>query len=211
MKRLLIIGAGGFGREVLRWAREAEDHGRQWEPAGFLDDQPEALRKIGREDLPILGPVWDYKPKADDIFICALGKSELRANVFAHFRKKGASFARIIHRSSCPGPGVSLGEGVILCPGVVLTCDITVGPNTAFNVHTAVGHDARIGAHCQISSFCDITGGVELGDRVFLGSRASLLPGVRVGDGATVGAGSVVIRPVVTGTTVFGNPARRLK
>ncbi|NBD36954.1 MAG: transferase, partial [Verrucomicrobia bacterium] len=189
MKRLLIIGAGGFGREVLQWARASIDRGRDWEPGGFLDDRACALEGPGREFPPIVGTVREYEPREEDVFVCALGSPRLRAQVFEHFKKRGARFVRVVHPSCHLGEGVTLGEGVILCPGVVLTCDIAIGANTALNVNTAVGHDARIGAHCQISSFCDLTGYVRLGDRVFLGSRASVLPGIHVGDGATVGAG----------------------
>jgi sugar O-acyltransferase (sialic acid O-acetyltransferase NeuD family) len=209
MKRLIIIGAGGFGREVHQWATECDHHGNTWRIAGFVDDNPAALDD--RPGLPpILGRVWHYAPQADDIFVCALGKPALRAQVWDHYTARGATFGSVIHWTAQVGPRVTLGRGVVLCPHVVLTCDCAIGDNTALNVATAVGHDARIGAHCQLSSMCDITGHVTVGDQVFMGSRASILPSKQVGDGAVVGAGAVVIRDVPAHTTVFGNPAKVL-
>lgn len=208
MKRLIIIGAGGFGREVLVWAQESAAFGREWEIGGFLDDRPDALASFGSSGFPMLGNTIDYQPRPSDVFVIAMGQVRLRRLMWERFCAKGADFTRVIHRSCTIGPRVQLGDGVILCPGVVLTCDLSIGNNTALNVMTAVGHDARIGDHCQLSSFCDITGFVEVGDGVFMGSRASIIPGKRVGDDAVVGAGSVVIRNVPSRTTVFGNPAR---
>jgi sugar O-acyltransferase (sialic acid O-acetyltransferase NeuD family) len=210
MKRLVIIGAGGFGREVLGWARASTAYRREWEIAGFLEDRPDALDGYGGCAVPILGNTRDYEPRKDEVYICALGQPRLRKQLRERFAAKGAVFTRLIHESCVVGRGVELGSGVILCPRVVLTCDLHVGDNTAFNIAAAMGHDARIGADCQVSSFCDITGYVRIGDEVMMGSRASVIPGKHVGDRAVVGAGSVVVSNVPPDVTVFGNPARLL-
>jgi sugar O-acyltransferase (sialic acid O-acetyltransferase NeuD family) len=208
MKQLVIIGAGGFGREVLEWARQCPAYRREWEIAGFLDDNPRALSGFPHLQLPILGDTRSYQPRPEQVFICAMGKPALRALMRRRLGEKGGRFTRVIHESCRIGSRVDLAAGVVLCPGVVLTCDIGIGANSALNIHTAVGHDAVIGADCQLSSYCDITGHVCLGDGVFLGSRVSVIPGRRVGDGAVLGAGSVVIADVPPRVTVFGNPAR---
>jgi sugar O-acyltransferase (sialic acid O-acetyltransferase NeuD family) len=210
MKQLIIIGAGGFGREVLEWALHCPAYRREWEIAGFLDDRADALAAHPEIKLPILGNTRDYEPRPEDTFLCAMGTPVLRARMRQRFEAQGGTFTRLIHESCIVGRRVDLGPGVILCPRVVLTCDISVGANSAFNIGSAVGHDAVIGEDCQISSFCDITGYVHIGDRVMLGSRASIIPGKRVGDGAVVGAGSVVVANVPEAVTVFGNPARVL-
>lgn len=210
MKRLIIIGAGGFGREVLEWAMESEAFGREWEPAGFIDDRKDALQNTADVGLPVLGTTQDYAPQKDDIFIIGIGQPKLRAEMRQRFAERGAAFTRVIHRSCIIGRRVHIEPGVVLCPGTTLTCDIAIGANTALNLNCAVGHDAVIGSDCQISSFCDITGYVQLGNRVFMGSRASVIPGKSVGDGTTIGAGSVVVSNIPSNVTVFGNPAKLL-
>ncbi|MEX0331032.1 MAG: acetyltransferase [Puniceicoccaceae bacterium] len=210
MKRLVIIGAGGFGREVLEWALESEAFGREWEPAGFIDDRADALQNSAGIGLPILGTTMAYEPRPDDIFIIGIGQPRLRAEMRQRFAERGAEFARVIHKSCTIGRRVHLEPGVILCPGTTLTCDIAIGANTALNLNCAVGHDAVIGEDCQISSFCDITGYVRLGDRVLMGSRATVIPGKSVGDDTTIGAGSVVVSNIPGSVTVFGNPAKLL-
>ncbi|NDV61621.1 acetyltransferase [Puniceicoccales bacterium CK1056] len=210
MKQLIIIGAGGFGREVLEWAKQSPAYRREWEIAGFLDDRADCLERFSGLELPLLGNTHDYEPRKDDVFLCAIGVPQLRMEMRKRFEAKGAVFTRLIHESCVVGSRVELGTGVILCPRVVLTCDISIGANTAMNVSTAMGHDASIGTDCQISSFCDITGYVKIGNEVFLGSRASIIPGKQVGDRSVIGAGSVVVADVPEKVTVFGNPARLL-
>lgn len=208
MKRLLIIGAGGFGREVAGWARQCAAFRKEWEIAGFLDDNPQAVANYADIGLPVLGTIWEYMPQRSDLFICAIGTPKLRARVRAHFEEREGRFTRLIHESAIIGRNVYLEPGVICCPRVVLTCDVHIGKNTAINVASAIGHDAQVGTDCQISSFCDITGYVKVGDRVMMGSGARIIPGRRVESDATVGAGAVVIKNVSPATTVFGNPAK---
>ena len=210
MKQLVIIGAGGFGREVLEWARDSRAYRHEWEIAGFLDDRPDCLDRFPGMDLPILGSTQEYEPRKDQVFICAIGIPHLRLEMRKRFESRGAVFTRMIHKSCVIGSRVELGDGVILCPGLVLTCDISIGKNTALNVNTAMGHDASIGNDCQISSFCDITGYVKIGNEVLMGSRASIIPSKRVGNRSVVGAGSVVVTNIPDDVTVFGNPARVL-
>lgn len=215
MDRLIIVGAGGFGREVLNWARDAYrfgEAGATFHCGGFVDDNPKALDAFHAQGLevPWLGPLATWNPQPNDRHLVAVGSPATKRKLVDTLLAKGARFATLIHPTAVVGPRVTLGEGTILCPRVVLTCDIRIGRWVGLNVGTAVGHDAQIGDFSQTSSLCDITGGVRIGTGVFLGSRVSVLPKIEVGDGATLGAGSVVVRRVRAGTTVFGVPAAEL-
>ncbi|MFP4674217.1 MAG: acetyltransferase [Opitutales bacterium] len=206
-KKLLIVGAGGFGREVLAWAQAHPDCGARWTISGFLDDNPSALD--GYEyATSITGTIRDHKPARDELFVCAIGTPSIKRNVCESLRERGAEFIRLVHPSVILGAHVSLGEGVVLCPRVTLTAEVVVGDFVCINCHSSAGHDTHIGAWSTISGHCDLTGGARIGREVLLGSGARILPGKSVGDGALVGAGSVVLRSVKPEQKVFGNPAR---
>lgn len=209
MKRVLIVGAGGFGRELLAWCRHDPAHGKDWQIAGFLDDNPDALKGYGKK-AGIVGKITDYHPQPGEELLCAIGQPAVKRRVVESLLAAGAVFRGYRHPSVILGDNVLLGRGVVLCPGVILTSDIMLGDYVLFNCHASAGHDVKVGAYSTVSGHCDLTGFVSLGEGTFLGSRATIIPSKKVGNGATVGAGAVVITNVPPGITVFGNPARRL-
>lgn len=207
MKRAIIVGAGGFGREVYNWATDHPDWRRQWEIAGFLDDNPAALDGF-RYPSSVIGTVEAHQPAPDELFFCGIGTPAVKRAVCQKLLDRGAIFPALVHPSAVLGENVQLAKGVVICPGVVLTCDIQVGDFAMINCLSSAGHDARIGDWSTVSGHCDLTGGTELGEMAFMGSGARILPGKKVGSRTLLGAGSVVLSNVPDDTRVFGNPAR---
>ena len=207
MKNLVIIGAGGFGREVYNWA--LQDAYSQFNIKGFIDDNTDALLNF-HYPVKVIAKISDYIPEQDDFFICAIGNPVAKKKVVEMLLAKGAVFTSVIHRSALIGENVILGVGNIVCPGVVLTCDIRIGNHNAFNVQTVVGHDCKIGNYNQLSCFCDINGYATLTDAVFLGGRSSVFSKVILNPFVKVGAGAVVMKSVEEGLTVVGIPAKKI-
>lgn len=210
LPQLIIIGAGGFGREVLAWAGQSLQVGREWAIKGFIDDNLEALRERPAP-APVLGRIEDHQPASDEVFICALGVPALKRRCSEMIVARGGRFVNLVHRTVVMGYEVRLGAGVVLCPHSVVSSNTRLGRGVAINLHSTVDHDAVVGDWTQVNCHCDLTAGVSIGAEVFLGSRVTLFPGVRVGDRAHLGGGSVVTRDVPEGVKVFGNPAKRVE
>lgn len=209
MKRLIIVGASGFGRELAAWLSQIPEESRDWAVYGFLDDRSDALDGYDCP-VPIVGEISTYVPRPGDCFAMGIGLPEPKLEIARSLTERGAEFVTAVHPSVIMGDRVSLGSGTIVCPYAVLTCDIRIGEFVTINLHASVGHDAVIGPGCTLSSHSDVTGYAKLGLGVFLGSHASILPNAQVGDFAKVGAGSVVIKRVKAGTTVFGVPGKTI-
>lgn len=209
MKALFIVGAGGFGREMLNWLRQHPDYGTVWKLAGFLDDNPRSLDGYDI-DMPVTGSIRDFNPPTNTVLVCAIGQPAVKKKVCSELIARGGHFMTFIHPSAIIGERVRIGMGSVVCPGVILTADQKIGRFSLFNCLSSAGHDVQVGDWTTISGHCDLTGFCRLGEGVFLGSGARILPNISVGDWARIGAGSVVVRPVAANQTVFGNPARPL-
>jgi sugar O-acyltransferase (sialic acid O-acetyltransferase NeuD family) len=209
-KRLLIIGAGGFGREILAWAEDVQRAGTaDWSVFGFLDANQQALDGFDI-DQPIVGDPATYQPSAGDCFVCAIGDPKIKLDVCRALQERGANFINLIHPTAIIGPRCILGTGTILCPFAAITVDAMLGDFVTLNLRAGVGHDVIVGHGCTLNAFCDVTGGAKLGDGVFLGSHAVIAPRVHVGEFAKVGAGSVVVRRIKDYASVMGVPAKRI-
>ena len=206
MKNLVIIGAGGFGRELCSAAHEAVGFGERFRMKGFLDANPSAL---GRFDgyPPIIGSPEDYAPQPDDVFVTALGNIAARRRCAEMIEGRGGEFISIIHRSAWLGQNTIVGPGSFIAHCAALTVDARVGRH-AYIFHGAeIGHDSSVGDFAHVYSLCSVGGGVKIGKGAVLYPGARIVPGRTIGDGAVVGIGSVVLLNVKPGATVFGNPA----
>lgn len=209
MKRLLIVGASNFGREVLDWALSIPATQRNWEVVGFLDNRPDILAPFSTP-YPILDAPETYTIQPEDCFICAVGDPQARLQYATMLSKRGATFINILHPTAIISPSAHLGIGCILCPGVVIGANATIGNFVVLNTYSTIGHDASLGDGCTINSHCDVTGWAKLEEGVFMGSHASILPHIVAQAYAVIGAGSVAIRNVPAHQTVVGVPAKRI-
>jgi sugar O-acyltransferase (sialic acid O-acetyltransferase NeuD family) len=208
-KRLLIIGAGGFGREVLAWARDAAAANSEWSVGGFLDANASALDNY-RVGAGIVGNPETYQPQPGDCFVCAVGDPAAKLRLCRALQQRGGEFITLVHPTALVGPDSTLGVGTILCPQAVVTCNVTVGSFVSLNVQALVGHDAVIGDGCTLNGHSEVDGFARLEEGAFLGAHAVVMPGAKVGAYARVGAGSVVLRKVAAQTTVMGVPAKKV-
>ena len=208
MKNLIIIGAGGFAREIYWHAQKSVGFGVEWKIKGFLDGDIK-LAAADYELLPdkVLGDVETYEICADDVFTCAVGTPQARKVLAEKILSRGGEFINLVSTLAYVMPTVKLGRGVIICPYVNIGDNAELDDFVAVNDLSIIGHDAQIGKFSCVMPQANIAGKCKIGAEVFIGSSAILLPKAKVGDGATVGAGSVVLKKVRADAKVFGNPA----
>lgn len=210
-KKLLIIGAGGFGREVMAMALDicsVKQVG--WEMYGFLDDNTKALDGVDTLGYGIADTITGHNVSDSCVYACAIADYKIRERICGEYIANGAEFIDVIHPTSKIGRSSRTGKGLIMAPYSCITENAVIGDFVIINGYTGIGHDAVLGDYCTLSAHCDITGHTVLGKGVFLGSSAVIAPSVTVGDGSRVGAGSIVVKRVKPYTTVFGNPARQI-
>jgi sugar O-acyltransferase (sialic acid O-acetyltransferase NeuD family) len=204
---LVIIGAGGFGREVLDLVKDINAMASTFDFLGFLDDGEVQVQLLERVGAPLLGRSSILSDLAAS-FVIGIGSGEPRRRIDALARSWDRTAVTLTHPSATIGNDVTVGEGVVIAAGVRLTTHIVLGRQTHLNVNCTVGHDVIVEDYATLYPGVHVGGGCVIGEGATLGTGCVLLPNVRVGRGATIGAGAVVVRDVAPATTVVGTVAR---
>jgi len=201
VKNLVIIGAGGFAREIAFLVAEINRVTPTWNVLGHLDLSGASIgNKIGAHW--VIGTDSYLENCSTDVHaVVAIGVPSTIRRVVEGTRR--VPFPNLIH----PGvvmdrERVSFGEGNVVFPGVTLTTDINFGSFNILNAGCTVGHDAKIGDYNVISPGVHLCGGAVIGDGCLLGSGACVLPNKRIADSAVVGAGFIVAQDVNPGLTI---------
>ncbi len=209
MKDIIIVGASGFGRELLSLIESINDIEPTWNVLGFIDDNPEALDGFDIE-YTVLGSIRDWKPMGNELYALAIAAPKIKEKIVPQLKEKGAEFATIISPTASIGKRTIIGEGVVIAGEVVITVDVKIGDFVFLNGRDNIGHDVVIGDYCTLAPYVCISGKTVIGRCVNIGVLASTYPGVMIGDHATIGMNSAVIRRVKPGTTVMGVPAKTI-
>ena len=208
MNNLIIIGAGGMGRTLYSNALESIGCNEQFVVKGFIDDNLNAL--VGYPNYPpIIDTINDYVPQVNDVFVSSLGGVSRRLCMEKIIRK-GGEFIELIHKTARIYNNARLGKGNFIGAYSVIGNDAEIGDYNMIQSYTVIGHDAKIGNWNRIDTHVTCVGGIVIEDEVSIYTSAVISHNVRVGTGAHVGALSFVIKSVKAGTTVMGNPAKRL-
>jgi sugar O-acyltransferase (sialic acid O-acetyltransferase NeuD family) len=208
MKKLVIIGVGGFGREVLWLVERINKVEPTWDILGFVDDNESVQHSI-IDSYPVLGNCDWLRNQKDEIYaICAIGASKVRKNVIQ--KLCAIRYATIIDPSVIMSDKISIGMGCILCAGTIITVGISLGSHTIVNLDCTIGHDAVLNDFVTLYPSVNISGNTILEECVEMGTGAQIIQGISICKDTIVGAGAVVVKNITETGTYIGVPARRL-
>ena len=209
MKKLIILGAGGYAQEVLWVVDDINSVCPAWDFIGFIDPNCPERKGQMHYDRPVLGG-WDDAPgEGEFYFACGIGSPESRAKECLEAERRGYKPATLIHPSAITARHVQIGEGTIIGARCVLAPYAILGRHCALNIGVIVGHDSRMGDFCVLSPGSQLLGAAELSERVFLGANATVYLKRKVGLGSIIGANSFLLTNLGPGSSVIGVPAAR--
>ncbi len=211
MAKYIILGAGGFGRELGEYLQDClRDGALSGEFLGYLDDTipAGALTKMGDK---VLGPITSEALVPDVKFLIGLGDPSSRSEIFCVYKKKGASFETLVHPSAYNSSSSVIGEGGILCPYSFVGSCAKLKQNCLLNIYASVGHDCKLGDSSVLSPYATLNGNVTLNKLCFLGTKAVVTKGCTVGEFSKISSAAVVYNDLPDHSLAFGNPARMKK
>lgn len=131
--KLLIIGAGGYGRLVAEIAQMIG-----WKIIDYLDDNSaDAVGKI--EELEELQNLYDG-------VVIAIGDANVRKNI----AKKAEKLVSIIHPTAVISPSSKIDDGCVIEANVVINSVAEICECSYICAGAVVNHDAKVASYCQV-------------------------------------------------------------
>lgn len=211
MKKIAIIGAGGFGREVKMLIDQINAVENKYEFIGYYDDGKEVGALIN--GFPVLGRVSDLNSINEVYHIAlALGNPVYKRNVVDLINNPNIVFETLIHPNVLIGNNeIKIGIGTVICAGNILTCNIEIKDFVTVNLSCTIGHDTVIENYVSLMPGINVSGEVTLKEGVYIGTGAKIINQLEIGKNTTVGAGAVVSKSLPENCTAVGMPAKPIK
>jgi sugar O-acyltransferase (sialic acid O-acetyltransferase NeuD family) len=179
--RVVIVGAGGFGRVALDVLLAGGFADRL---LGFYDDAHAVLP--GRiRGYPVLGDVEMLKSMLSvepAHVVVAVTDNGARLRIANAIRRLDGRFFTAAHPLAYVSDAATVGDGCVLAAGAVIHPDASVGSHCYVGPGAVIDRDAEVGAGVWFNAGAVVGAGAEVGARAVLGANAS------IGRKATVGA-----------------------
>ena len=183
MRKLLLIGAGGFGRVVLEHASDLYD-------CAFLDDGDAKVV----DGVPVMGKTSDlasFYPEYK-LLLVTIGNNNLRERLYQEAATIGYTFPNIIHPTAYISPHAHIGSGCVILNNAVVQNNARCGDGCILNPGVELHHDSSIGNYCLIYTNSVVRSLTHVGDRVWIGSNATISTSASVQDDVKVEDGETI-------------------
>ena len=181
-QKLLLVGAGGFGRVVLEHASALYD-------CAFLDDGDVSIVN----GVPVIGKTGDmasFYPEYK-LLLVTIGNNALREQLYKEAASIGFSFPNIIHPTAYVSLHAHIGTGCVILNNAVVQNNAKCGDGCILNPGVELHHDSTIGSYCLIYTNSVVRSLTSVGDRVWIGSTATVSTSAVVPDDEIVQDGAV--------------------
>ena len=210
MKNIVIIGAGGVGRETALIIQQINELELMWNLMGFIDGNKDRWGKV-INGYSVIGGIDSLEVLPSDTYIIiAIANYEIKRKIVNKINNK-FKFATIIHPKVYIHNYMNIGEGTIIYEGVILTANIEVGKHVIISPKCGIGHDSIIKDYVSLLWNVNVSGNDIIEEGVMMGSGSTVIQGKKIGKASIVGAGAVVIKDVDIYSTVVGVPAKTIK
>lgn len=209
MENLIIVGAGGFGRELAEMLDSAFSP-TDYRLAGFLAQGETRITADGL-DLPVLGDPERYEPQSQDRFLMAIGHMNVRRRVVEALESRGGQFVSFVHPQARIARTAKIGVGCVIYPMAIVSNASHLEAHVHLNYYASVGHDCRVGRYCLLAPYATLNGFVELESEVYLSTHSTVAPGRKIGSRSKLSANSACMHHAGANMMIFGVPGKQVK
>lgn len=211
MKKIAIIGCGGFGREVHMLIEHINEKHNIWNFIGYFDEG--VVKGTLINSYQVIGNIEDLNNWKEEIsIVIAIGNPIAKAIVYNKIVNNKISYPNLIHPNVLIGSfGNKIGKGCVICAGNIITVNSHIGNFVILNLACTVGHDSIIEDFCSFMPAVNISGEVIIREQVYVGTGVKIINKLEIGERTIVGAGAVVYKSLPADCTAVGTPAKPIK
>jgi sugar O-acyltransferase (sialic acid O-acetyltransferase NeuD family) len=209
MKPLVIIGAGGFGREVACLVNDINQQRLEWNLLGFVDDEDIKQTSESFSVIGVIDSICNLDPKP--WVVVAIADTKLRKKLANRLKKMNIPLATLIHPSVIHSEYINIGEGTIICAGVIITTNVRIGSHCIINLGSIIGHDTVLGDYTSMMPGTNLAGEVRVGEGCYFGLNSCVINRTTIGEWSIIGAGATVVDDISAYSLAVGVPARVVK
>lgn len=210
MKKLVLLGTGGFAREAAWLVERINNIKPTWDLIGFTDVNVD-IHGAEVNGYPVLGSDDWLKNRTKEVYaVCCAANPLLRKKIINSL-PAGVKFATLIDPTVELSKYNRIGKGVVICCGTSITVNITIGSHVIINLNCTVGHDTILKDYCTLNPNVNISGNNLLEEGITMGTGSKTIQGVKIGKNAIVGAGAVVVKDLPEECTAVGVPAKPIR
>lgn len=206
MKDIIIVGAGGFAREVAWLIEEINLKNQEWNLIGFFDENNNEAKTLNGYRVFNKN---DLVNQSQAYLVVAIGDSETRKKVVDRY--SSFKFATLVHPDVSISATNKIGEGSIICKGNIITVNVDIGKHVIVNIDSTVGHDVILENFVTILPSVNISGYVRIKECSNVGTGTQIIQEKTIGQNSIIGAGSVVVKDINDYVVAVGIPAREIK
>lgn len=212
MNDIVIIGSGGFAKEVAFLIEEINRKHNTWNILGFIVENNKKIDTQHGKFKIFNADEWLVKTDKKVSVAIGIGDSKLNASLTKKFGlNENLNFPNLLHPNAIGDwTRIKRGVGNIICAGNIFTTDITIGSFNIFNLNCTIGHDTMVGDCNVFNPSVNISGGVKIANNVLIGTGAQILQYISICSNTIIGAGAVVTKDIKEPGVYVGIPARPL-
>ena len=210
MRRIWIVGCGGFGFQVLSiLMASAKFKNRTIHFGGFIDDRQISDKKANlfsrlsehvRATAAIVFELPEGISLNNDKLIFGVSDPDFKLSFLKKHNLKADQFEPLFPNSP---PNLGVKRGVSLLNQVKCSSGVTVGNFNFIDAGTVIGHDAVVGDNNHIGVNVVIGGGSVISDDCVIHSGAIIGNNVTIGNRCVIGIGCCVVRSLPDNTKLI--------
>ena len=212
MEKIVIVGAGGFGREVEWLVKRINKINPTYEVIGYADDEKAIGEEIGYSK--VICTTDELSTTEEDLNVTiAIGNAKVRKMLAEKLSTNThLKFPNLIDPSVIyDNEETMLGKGNIICANTIMTVNIKIGNFNIINLDCTIGHDDVLNNYITIYPSVNVSGCVVVDDIVEIGTGTQIIQGLKICSNTIIGASAAVVKNIEESGTYVGVPVKRIK